>query len=58
MTHFERIKAMNAKQFADWLTKRLDCEGCPMFNRCRDSDLELLPCDEVVEKWLESEAEK
>lgn len=55
MTNFERIKAMNVKQFVDWLTKRLDCEGCPMLDRCTDSDLISLPCDEVIEKWLESE---
>ena len=50
MNNFEKIKAMNIDEMADWLIEQeKDCEGCGYKNDCCND------CFVTMKQWLESE---
>lgn len=61
MTNFEKIKNMNAKEFARLMGNVLsDCEICPICDFCEDTrsnSNRFLYCKDVCERWLKSEVE-
>ncbi|MBQ4118970.1 MAG: hypothetical protein IJD45_01100 [Clostridia bacterium] len=55
MTNFEKIKAKNVEEMADFLCDNSDCDVCPAYdaNYCPNENMKI--CSKAMKKWLESE---
>lgn len=53
MNNFEKIKAMDIDEFAQWVSSITDCSFCPMRHptdvKCYEG------CPDGIKQWLESE---
>lgn len=55
MNNFEKIKAMDIDEMAEWLYKFNDDSLCEYCYGCNKENEEL-GCEEYFKQWLESEA--
>lgn len=66
MTNFEKIKKMSVEELAAAIAKGVSCDPCdycPFFEDCCDTNECYDHCydfedSEIIQKWLESEAEE
>ncbi len=56
MTNFEKIKAMNAKKMAQFLSRHMECIKCPMVLSC--SKFPPYDCIKKLQEWLKSEVKE
>lgn len=51
MTKYENIKKMNKQELATFLSEIINCDCCPVSNKC----IEYLKCNEYILKWLSAD---
>ncbi len=56
MTNIEKIKAMNVKKMAQFLSRHIECVKCPALFNC--NKFPPYNCIKTLQEWLESEVEK
>lgn len=47
MNNFEALSS-SARALAEWISRRLCCDACPMQDECKQGD----KCVELIYKWL------
>lgn len=59
MTNYQKIRIMNKKGFAEWMSDFIICPLCPAYADCWVSELDpdRGACAEQLEAWLDQEAE-
>lgn len=60
MTNFEKIKSMSKEQMTHFMLNALNNDVCDYCKNCNTSCLEDEDClenEEIIKKWLESEAD-
>jgi hypothetical protein len=53
MTNFEYIKQMSIDDIVKYWEDKMDCDNCPMRNKCFHSDCK--NCTDFIKAWLNSE---
>lgn len=58
MTNYQKIRIMNKKGFAEWMSDFIICPRCPAYAGCKVERYGIInACAKQLEAWLDEEAE-